>query len=60
VNAGNAKGTIVVAGNPRLVAGSTLEAQDFGEPDGKYLIQTARHKITRGKGYDVDIEVTRA
>lgn len=60
VNSSNAKSTVVLPGNPRLVGGATVAVEGFGVSDGTYLVQTARHRITREPGYEVELEMTRA
>lgn len=59
VNSANAKATLTLIGNPRVMGGATVQSTGFGQPDGKYLIQTARHKIARSSGYETELEMTR-
>ncbi|KWZ48252.1 Cro/Cl family transcriptional regulator [Burkholderia savannae] len=53
-------GTFELDGNTRLVAGNAIELTGYGRLSGKYLIETARHRIDRGGGYTTEIEVKRA
>ena len=50
-------GNIMLVGNPKLVAGSTILLRNLGIFSGKYLIKSSRHSITRGGGYTTSIDV---
>ena len=43
-------------GNVVLVAGNQVELIGWGALDGAYLIETARHQVTRATGYTTSIE----
>ena len=47
--------TITLVGDPRLVAGATVNLTGFGAFSGKYIIENAKHKVSNG--YTVDIEL---
>ncbi|MGX2039865.1 phage late control D family protein [Methylocaldum sp. MU1018] len=51
-------GSLTVPGNPKLVAGTTFELADCGKLSGKYLVESARHRLDRG-GYITELEVKR-
>lgn len=46
-------------GNPALVAGNQVLIAGWGALDGAYLIETARHQVTRATGYTTSIEARR-
>jgi phage protein D len=46
-------------GNPTLVAGNQVLIAGWGALDGAYLIETARHRVTRATGYTTSIEARR-
>lgn len=52
-------GSLTVPGNPKLVAGTTFELADCGRLSGKYLVESARHRLDRGGGYVTELEVKR-
>ncbi|MFZ5473241.1 MAG: phage late control D family protein [Pseudomonadota bacterium] len=52
-------GDLTVPGNPKLVAGTTFELADCGRLSGKYLVESARHRLDRGGGYVTELEVKR-
>lgn len=52
-------GSLTAPGNPRLVAGTTFELADCGKLSGKYLVESARHRLDRGGGYTTELEVKR-
>ncbi|HIC7208060.1 phage late control D family protein [Burkholderia stabilis] len=52
-------GSLTVPGNPKLVAGTTFELADCGKLSGKYLVESARHRLDRGGGYTTELEVKR-
>ena len=43
-------------GSTLLAAGNTLTIEGFGVSDGTYLIEEARHQLSRAAGYTTDIE----
>lgn len=47
----------LVVGNPLLCAGKTVKVEGFGRYSGKYIIQSATHKLGGG-GYTTDISLT--
>ncbi|OHX10252.1 Cro/Cl family transcriptional regulator [Chromobacterium sphagni] len=53
-------GSLTLPGTPRLVAGSTFDLVDCGKLSGRYLVESARHRIDRSGGYTTDLEVKRA
>ncbi|MGH7906058.1 MAG: phage protein D, partial [Candidatus Binataceae bacterium] len=44
-------GTLTMPGTTAVAAGSAITISGFGAYDGKYLIQSARHQLTRMRGY---------
>jgi phage protein D len=46
---------ITLVGDPRLVAGVTVNLKNFGAFDGKYIIEKAKHQV--GKEYTVEVEL---
>lgn len=48
------KASVSMSGDTRLVAGVTVELSDYGAFDGKYIIETAKHDISRS-GYKTDL-----
>lgn len=52
------KASFSLAGDVRLVAGVTVELSGYGAFDGKYIIATATHSISRS-GYKTDITLRR-
>lgn len=58
-NRDQAKGTLEFTGVTRAVAGNAITAVGFGHLDGKYLIEEARHRLSRADGYRTSIEVKR-
>lgn len=53
-------GTLTMLGNTRLVAGNMFTLDEYGRLSGKYLIESARHRLDRGGGYVTELEVKRA
>ena len=49
-------GTIVVVGNVKYVAGSTIDILGFGKWDGKFYINTATHSVANG--YETSLEIS--
>lgn len=52
-------GSMTAPGNTKLVAGNTVDLQRCGKLGGKYLIESARHRMERSSGYTTEIEVKR-
>lgn len=52
------KATFSLAGDTRLVAGITVEVAGYGAFDGKYIIETATHSVSRS-GYKTDLTLRR-
>lgn len=50
---------IGLPGATKLVAGNSVELSGFGEMDGKYLVEIARHRLERRSGYTTEIEARR-
>lgn len=46
-------------GNTSLVAGVTIQVQDFGGFDGKYIVKQAEHTVSGSGGYTTRISVRR-
>lgn len=59
VNFQQTAGNLTVPGNTKLVAGVTFELADCGKLSGKYLLESARHRMDRGGGYTTELEVKR-
>lgn len=55
-NKGEITGQLKTMGDPRLVAGATIELSGFGDFDGKYTVEKATHKIPP---YTTDLELSR-
>jgi phage protein D len=51
------EGTLTLAGDTRLVAGSNLDLAGFGALDGLWQIRSAQHSLARNKGYVAELEV---
>lgn len=51
------EGSLDLAGDPRLVAGSTVIVTGFGAYDGTYFIEQATHSVSRGSGYTTKITI---
>jgi phage protein D len=51
-------GTIQMTGAPTFVAGITIELEDFGMFDGKYIVDSSRHSLG-GSGYTTQITIRR-
>jgi len=47
---------LTCSGAPTLVAGNVVTITGFGVNDGNYLIEQARHRLTRATGYTTEIE----
>lgn len=52
-------GSMATMGNTKLVAGNTVDLQRCGKLGGKYLIESARHRMERGSGYTTELEIKR-
>ena len=52
------KAEFTLVGDVRLIAGVTVELDGYGLFDGKYIIQTATHKVT-GSGYTLMVNLRR-
>lgn len=46
-------------GDPRLVAGATVDVTGLARLDGRYLITEARHEISRDAGYTTSVQLKR-
>jgi phage protein D len=46
-------------GNAGLVAGNNVQLSGWGALDGKYLIETAQHRLGRAAGYSTSIAARR-
>ncbi|HUY28619.1 MAG TPA: hypothetical protein VMV27_14510 [Candidatus Binataceae bacterium] len=46
-------------GNPALAAGCNVWLSGWGVLDGLYLIETARHRVSRARGYTTELEARR-
>lgn len=57
-NKGEFKASFKLAGDVRLVAGVTVRVAGYGAFDGKYIIETATHSISRS-GYKTDVTLRR-
>lgn len=57
-NAGKVKPVLTLEGNPSIVAGMTLELDEFGIYSGKYLVERATHSIS-SRGYITEVELQR-
>ncbi|WP_047257733.1 phage late control D family protein [Chromobacterium subtsugae] len=53
-------GNLALPGQPRLVAGTTFNLAGLGKLNGRYLVESARHRIDRSSGYSTELEVKRA
>lgn len=56
-NAKEITASLELAGNPSLVAGTTVDLSGFGGFSGQYLIDKAVHTITGGGGYTTALEL---
>ena len=52
-------GSMTSPGNTKLVAGNTVDLQRCGKLGGKYLIESARHRMERSSGYTTELEIKR-
>ena len=53
------KASFTLTGDTRLVAGVTVEVSGYGAFDGKYIIETATHSVSKSGGYKTDITLRR-
>lgn len=51
--------SLTMPGSRQLCAGNNLAFSGFGAYDGTYIIQAARHNLTRASGYTTQIEACR-
>ncbi|MCM2545447.1 hypothetical protein [Burkholderia glumae] len=49
-----------MVGNTKLAAGTSIELLELGKLSGKYLIESARHRLDRGGGYQTEVELKRS
>lgn len=54
-NQSEVEGSLDLAGDPRLVAGCTVQVAGFGGFDGSYFIEQAAHGVSRSSGYTTRI-----
>ena len=57
-NKGEFKASFKLTGDARLVAGITVQVSGYGAFDGKYLIETATHSVSKS-GYKTDLTLRR-
>jgi Phage protein D len=50
-------GSITMIGNMAMIGGSMIGISGFGKFDGKYFIEKAVHKYTKGGGYTTQIDI---
>ena len=51
--------SIETMGNPRMVAGVTVDLKGFGIFSGKFLVKSATHKVSGSGGYTTSVELSR-
>jgi len=51
--------TMTLWGNPRLVAGVTVQLEGFGKLGGRYQVAASRHELSRSNGYTTELEIQR-
>lgn len=56
-NRSEAKGTLTLFGEPRLVGGSNLVLMGCGRFDGKWAIERSVHAIDRKEGYSTTVQI---
>lgn len=54
---GAQQGSLVLEGDPRICSGTNGTLQGFGKFDGKYQVITSTHRMTRGAGYETELEI---
>ncbi|MBT2869757.1 phage protein D [Chromobacterium violaceum] len=52
--------SVTVDGSPQLAAGRNVELSGFGKLSGRYLIERARHRLSRQEGYICELDLKRA
>ncbi|UTH76091.1 phage late control D family protein [Chromobacterium sp. IIBBL 290-4] len=52
--------SVTVDGAPQLAAGRNVELSGFGKLSGRYLIERARHRLSRQDGYLCELDLKRA
>ena len=57
-NKGEFKASFKLTGDARLVAGITVQVSGYGAFDGKYIIETATHSVSKS-GYKTDLTLRR-
>lgn len=50
-------GRVTMIGMPTLVAGNPIMVLGCGRVDGKYMIRTSRHRLTRRGGYETEVDI---
>ncbi|MCL2563610.1 MAG: SH3 domain-containing protein [Oscillospiraceae bacterium] len=58
-NRGETTGVFTMEGDVGMVAGRTIEAEDFGAYDGKYFIEQSTHTVDATNGYRTSIALRR-
>lgn len=58
-NSKQQEGTLVLIGNPLMVAGNNIELTGMGALSGKFHITESRHRIDKGAGYTTEVQVKR-
>lgn len=53
------EGSITIIGDPLMLAGNNFELTGLGTLSGKYHIMKSRHSISRGGGYETEVEIKR-
>ncbi|MGE8577523.1 MAG: phage late control D family protein [Burkholderia contaminans] len=53
-------GSVEMTGDTKLAAGASIELLELGKLSGKYLIESARHRLDRGGGYQTEVELKRS
>ncbi|AMU13840.1 Cro/Cl family transcriptional regulator [Burkholderia cenocepacia] len=53
-------GSVEMRGDTKLAAGASIELLELGRLSGKYLIESARHRLDRGGGYQTEVELKRS
>lgn len=59
-NKGETTGSFSMPGDVSLCAGLTVKVQGFGDYDGKYIIEEAKHHVSKGSGYTTSIQLRQA
>lgn len=50
---------LVIVGNTQITSGVTFMVEDFGKFDGKYIVESADHRIAGDGGYTTAIKARR-